>query len=145
MRIVALMVLLAWPLVAAAGDRDEGFKEPPKEWATMDVAPLNAKAAAAAAGAEWTRSPLRLALGLFGDDEDARFLKCEVRRAAGEAGTTKVVLVWDGLLDDSVRSSWVEAECRRLDDGTWRLATARSAQRCLRAEDPEKWMAAPCP
>lgn len=145
MKYLAMLVVLGLPLVAVAGDRDEGFKEPPKEWATLDVAPLNAKAAAAATGAEWTRSPLRLALGLFGDDTEARLLKCEVRRAGGEAGATTVVLIQDGLLDDSVRSSWIEVECRRLDDGSWRLTAARSAQRCLRAKDPGKWVATPCP
>ena len=144
MRILALLLLLAWPPVAAAGDKEEGFKEPPKEWATVEIAPFNAKAEAAA-GAAWTRSPLHLALGLFGDDADARLLQCEVRRAGGEGGTTTVVLIRDGLLDDSLRGSWIELECRRLDDGTWRLAGARSAQRCWRAKDPTKWMAVPCP
>jgi len=97
-------------------------------------------------GAEWPRSPLRTVLAMFGDDTDTRDVRIEESKNLTEgADRTAFVVEKDGILDDSIRGSWLEAELERQDDGTWRVTTARIAWRCWRAKDPEAWTAEPCP
>jgi hypothetical protein len=70
-------------------------------------------------------------------------LRQEYNRAE-EPDSVHVILVRDGLLDDSIRGDWHALILHRLPDSTWRVAEARRAVRCRRP-DTKSYRSGPCP
>lgn len=80
----------------------------------------------------WERSPIRAAGEFLALQEpNAANTSMVMAGSGGEIGSTVTVTVLlDGLLDDSIRTHRYVLGFERRDDGTWRLASARFAQRC---------------
>lgn len=119
---------------------------PVESWQYVEVAPLDSSIEAAlAAGEQWPESPARVALEVLGGESEARSLSLTEEKVRAEAADTViVVLARDGFLDDSVRGDWHRLVLYRSADGGWRVADARRALRCWRA-DADHYRAGPCP
>jgi hypothetical protein len=65
-----------------------------------------------------------------GDGEAATTSVVAFQGPEGNAEEASVVVTRDGLADDSVRALRYQIVLERANDGTWRLRSARSLQRC---------------
>lgn len=142
-----LIVGLVLVAGCAAPPPPGAVQTPVESWETVGAADLNARIDDAAAdAAAWTSSPLSVVLELFGGDADARLLTVDERKNRAEgADTTVVVIVRDGLMDDSVRGDWHRIVLRRLADRTWRLHEVRRAFRCRRGHHLDSFSSELCP
>jgi hypothetical protein len=120
---------------------------PVESWEPVGVDEFNARIdGAVAAGAGWPSSPLSIALELLDGDAGARHVTVDQRRNRAEAAdTTTIVIVRDGLLDDSVRGDWHRVVLRRLPDSTWRVHEVRRAFRCQRGHHLNSYSSEWCP
>lgn len=118
-----------------------------ESWEQLGVASLNARIAAGQTNAaRWVRSPLRMTVELFGADTDKRALWLSEEANRGEApDTVVVIMVRDGLVDDSVRGDWHRVVYRRQGDGSWRVHDLRRAYRCWRGHHLEAFGSKSCP
>lgn len=83
---------------------------------------------------------------LFGADTDKRALWLSEEANRGEApDTVVVIMVRDGLVDDSVRGDWHRVVYRRQGDGSWRVHDLRRAYRCWRGHHLEAFGSKSCP
>ena len=79
----------------------------------------------------WERSPLPVAVEFLRVDErEPTAATVDVDLAPEGATTGTVTATFENLLDDSVRDARYTLELERREDGTWRVAAARYAQRC---------------
>jgi hypothetical protein len=62
--------------------------------------------------------------------------------STGDTGNVSVLI--DGLEDDSVRARRYEVALTRRDDGSWRIASARWAQRCHEGRGHQDFSPQPC-
>jgi len=124
----------------------------PKEWAgpprpsadgRLDVASFNDFLAGE--GAASARSPvLASAEFLRLDESDAPTISLVSRAGAEGGGPATVVATLDRLLDDSVRAQRYVLRLERQADGTWRLRSARWAQRCWPGRGHQDFSPQPC-
>jgi hypothetical protein len=91
-------------------------------WDRLDPEVLNTRVEQGVDDEEsWAGSSLAINLEMVGDDVDARLLFLEWRKNRTEnADTAMVVVIRDGLLDDSVRGEW-------LASSTWACRAGRGA------------------
>jgi hypothetical protein len=118
-----------------------------ESWEPVETDDMNAQIdRAVAAGETWPQSPLLSTIELLRGDRDARVLRIdeEKNRAEG-ADTTVVVVIRDGLRDDSVRGDWHRVVYERVSDQKWRVHSARRAFRCHRGHHLESFSSERCP
>jgi hypothetical protein len=65
-------------------------------------------------------------------------------QSTSSGDTASATLVIDGLGDDSVRARRYELTFTRRDDGTWKVESARWAQRCHEGRGHQDFSAEPC-
>ena len=119
--------------------QDDGKKKLAIDWKEIEATEFASKlATATAAGEKWTKSPESIILEYVGP-----FISKEGEKAAASRSIrifTKgdelpkilnVILVDDGLLDDSVKTQRTRLALSRQDDGSWKLRKAFRSQ--------EKW------
>ncbi len=105
---------------------------------TLPVESLNAAiAAGAAADQEWVRDPIQIALRDANAPPDAVAERSDFKLTwkgdGGESPTSgELVLVEEGLKDDSVTGEWRHYLMSRQPDGSWRVAALYVAYRCAR-------------
>jgi hypothetical protein len=151
MRRAALILALAFT-AAAAGCGGNGDDEAPtwsgpprpSEDGTVAVDGFNDYADEVEGG--WERSPLRAAGEFLALQEpNAANSSMVMAGSGGEIGSTVTVTVLlDGLLDDSIRTQRYVLGFERRDDGTWRLVSARFAQRCQPGRGHQDFSPADC-
>jgi hypothetical protein len=85
-----------------------------------------------AADPSWAHSPLRATLEfLLLDEPDAQATTVEIETVSPEGGDeASVTVIKDGLADDSVGAIRFVLDFKRQGDGSWRLRSAKWAQRC---------------
>lgn len=65
-------------------------------------------------------------------------------QSTSSGDSASATLLVDGLGDDSVRARRYELAFSRRDDGTWRIVSARWAQRCQPGRGHQAFTPAPC-
>ena len=95
---------------------------------------------------EWRRSPLRSSLEFVGHDQPEATVTTLTERTdyLEGAGPATVVLTHSGLGDDSVRAVRYVLRFESREDGTWRLVSARWAQRCAPGRGHQRFSLEPC-
>jgi hypothetical protein len=120
-----------------------GLSEPLPESGELPVDDFNAYAESV--DESWERDLAAITdrfLGPATGDAQSRSFQAT---AAGEGtGSATVSLRLDGLLDDSVRSRSYDLTLSRRADGTWRIDTARWAQRCHEGRGHQDFSPEPC-
>jgi hypothetical protein len=65
-------------------------------------------------------------------------------QSTSSGGSASASLLIDGLGDDSVRARSYDLTFTRREDGTWRIESARWAQRCQEGRGHQDFSAEPC-
>lgn len=140
-------------LLAGCGEKEEpSTATPPAEpkWqrtpgglGEIPVADFNAYAERT--DARWERSPLLVAAEFARVDQSQARTTKAVSRLPPEGGdTARVAVTFDGVLDDSIRSTRLLLDLARRADGTWRLTRAHREQRCHRGRGQADFEPEPC-
>ena len=103
-----------------------GIPEPPPADGTLPVDEFNAYAESV--DEPWERDIALVTAEYVQRDETEAGSSSYQGTANGDSATTSLVL--DGLFDDSVRARRYDLTLSRRSDGTWRIDSARWAQRC---------------
>ena len=153
-----LAFALTFGVAACGGDNDAEDSAPPTTTATatgwsgppraaddgrIDIAAFEQRALAVQE--PWERAPLTVATEFLRPDErepSAASIEVVVPPEGGE--TARVVATFDRLLDDSIRAQRYELELAKRADGTWRLTSARYAQRCQLGRGHDDFTPAAC-
>ena len=150
-RVVAAVLGMSILAVACTGDGGTPAQiTPTPGWQVPDAAPDGSLPVeefnrfVEAGGQEWNRSALRTALEFLAlGDEEALSTRISLRRP--EAGDrARVTVTHSGLLDDSVSAVQYVVTLQQAADGTWRLGSARWAQRCQPGRGHQRFTPRPC-
>jgi hypothetical protein len=151
--VVSLALALIGPMVGgsvdAQGIRAPLQSEPGLSLARLAVAGTKTLApevyrdasAAAARGA----LPLEIALAIAGRFEGSVQHVIQVNEGSEAPSASRVTVLRDGLLDDSIRSERWEIALARTVAGTWRITEVKQAWRCRRGARPDRFDAVRCP
>ncbi|MGI9242236.1 MAG: hypothetical protein ACR2RV_15665 [Verrucomicrobiales bacterium] len=140
MLITAVLATMILGSISPAQDnatkQPEKGKKPALEWKESDSTEFAKKLkAASAAGEKWTRSPESIILEFVGpfvskDGEKAAASRHIRINTKGEdvPKTLNVVLVDNGLFDDSIKTMGTRLSLARQEDGSWKLRKLFRAQ-----------------
>jgi len=90
-------------------------------------------------------APLDIALKIAGEFEGSTQRIVQVNDASEAPTVSRITVVRDGLLDDSVRGERWEIVLDRTAAGRWRITEVKRAWRCRRGEPPDRFATVPCP
>lgn len=141
-RLVVLSGTALLAPAAGAADSHPSLAELPVAEMKL-VAP--ADYAAASVFAAGGSAPVEIALKIAGEFEGSTQQIIQVNEG-GEAPTaTRITVVRDGLMDDSVRGERLDIALQRTATGVWRIAEVKRAWRCWRGESLDRFATRPCP
>lgn len=138
-------IVLAAALVAAtalAADRRGSLAEV-KVTGMQTVA--GAQYAEASALASRGGTPLEIALAIVGPFEGATQHIIQVNQGSEAPTASRLTVMRDGLLDDSVRGERWEITLERTAAGGWKIGEVKRAWRCRRGAQTERFAAERCP
>lgn len=105
---------------------------------------LNARIDREGRTAGWAATPVGVATQLFGQGSEAREFTMCVKSNGESADSARVIVVHDGLLNDSVRSMKLNAVLFKAPDGLWRVRRLEYSYRCWRGRGHLKYSPQPC-
>jgi hypothetical protein len=137
--------MLAAALIAMTASATAARPSPPEMpvESTKPVPPANyseASALAARGGA-----PLDVVLKIVGPFEGSTQHIVQVNEGSEAPSVSRVTVVRDGLLDDSVRAERWDIRFERTPAGVWRIAEVRRAWLCRRGAQRDRFAATVCP
>lgn len=142
---LAKWVVLSAALVAAGA----GAADRPSSLADLKVVgmqrvepPRYAEAAALAARGA---APVDIALAVAGPFEGSSQHIIQVNQGVESPSASRVTVLRDGLLDDSVRSERWEVALQRTATGAWSIGGVERAWRCRRGAQTDRFAATRCP
>ncbi len=125
-----------------------GAAEPGRPLAELPVDAMKPMAVAeygkAAALAARKGAPLEIALAIVGPFEGATQQIIQVNQGVEAPSASRVTVLRDGLLDDSVRSERWEIALERTGGGAWKISEVRRAWRCRRGPQTDRFAAERC-
>ena len=127
---------------AACADQPASALDAPVASETL-IAPAKYQGAAASAAAGATA--LDIALQIAGEFEGAAQQVTQLNEGSEAPSATRVTVVRDGLLDDSIRARRWEILLERADGGAWTIREVKEAWLCWRGESRDRFAAEPCP
>lgn len=101
--------------------------------------------ASASTLAERGGTPVEIALAVTGRFEGSAQHVIQVNQGAEAPTASRVTVIRDGLLDDSVRGDRWEIRLDRTSAGTWAIKDVKRAWRCRRGGAPDRFVATRCP
>jgi hypothetical protein len=140
---VAAVLVLAGCATAPSGAGSDPFAPadvPVASSAPMSPSSYTAAAALAARGG----TPVEIALAVAGPFDGRAQRITQINQGVEAPSASRVTVVRDGLLDDSVRALRWDVALERTQAGTWRIAEVKRAVRCRRGADTERFVAGPC-
>jgi hypothetical protein len=141
---VAGVLVLAGCATAPTGSGSDPFAPadvPVASAASVAPAGYTAGTALAARGG----TPVEIALALAGPFDGGAQRITQINQGVEAPSASRITIVRDGLLDDSVRGLRWDIALERTQAGTWRIAEVKRAVRCRRGADTERFLAGPCP
>jgi len=125
----------------AAGPRPSLPEVPVADMRVVAPAEYGAAAALAAGGS----SPLDIALKIVGEFQGATQHIIQVNEGSEAPSASRVTVVRDGLLDDSVRGVRWDIALEKTTAGVWKIVEAKRAWRCWRGGSTDRFAPVPCP
>jgi hypothetical protein len=104
-----------------------------------------ARYAEAAALAARGATPVDIALAVAGAFEGSSQHIIQVNQGVESPSASRVTVLRDGLLDDSVRSERWEVALQRTATGAWSIGGVERAWRCRRGGQTDRFAATRCP
>jgi hypothetical protein len=142
---LAKWVVLSAALVAAGA----GAADRPASLADLKVVGMQrvepARYAEAAALAARGATPVDIALAVAGAFEGSSQHIIQVNQGVESPSASRVTVLRDGLLDDSVRSERWEVALQRTAAGAWSIKEVERAWRCRRGAQTDRFAATRCP
>jgi len=111
--------------------------------ATRVIAPANYQGASASAAAG--ASALDIALQVAGEFEGAAQQITQLNEGSEAPSESRVTVVRDGLLDDSIRAQRWDILLGKSPEGAWVIREVRQAWLCWRGGQRDQFAADPCP
>lgn len=137
----ALLLLFLPAAPAAAQSRPALADVPVASSRTVPAAEYKPASVLAARGA----TPVEIALRAAGRFEGVTQQIVQVNEGVEGPTASRVVVIRDGLLDDSVRGVRWDITLERTKTGAWKIGEAKRAWRCRRGAETEQFVAGPCP
>jgi hypothetical protein len=101
--------------------------------------------ATASAAAERGGTPVEIALAIAGPFEGSTQHVIQVNQGAEAPSASRVTVLRDGLLDDSIRGERWEILLARSPAGFWTISEVKRAWRCRRGAQPDRFATVRCP
>jgi len=139
---LSILCVMCASAPAARADRPESALDAPVANARL-VAPARYQGATASAAAG--ASPLEIALQIAGEFEGAAQQVTQLNERSEAPSTTRVTVVRDGLLDDSIGAQRWDILLERNAGGAWTIREVKEAWICRRGESRDRFVADPCP
>jgi hypothetical protein len=90
-------------------------------------------------------APLEIVLKIVGDFEGSTQHIIQVNEGSEAPSVTRITVVRDGLMDDSVRGERWDITLERTTASLWRIREVRRAWRCWRGEQLDRFATVSCP
>ena len=141
--------VIRWTILAAAliASLAEAA-DPPPSLASLRVASTKLVSPAeyreASAFAARGSAPIDIALKIVGEFAGSAQHIIQVNEGAESPSASRVTVIRDGLLDDSIRGERWDIVLQRTSAGTWEIKEVRRAWRCWRGAQVDRYVAAPC-
>lgn len=101
--------------------------------------------ASASTLAERGGTPVEIALAVTGRFEGSAQHVIQVNQGVEAPTASRVTVIRDGLLDDSVRGDRWDVRLERTQAGHWTIKEVKRAWRCRRGGAPDRFAATRCP
>lgn len=142
---LAKWIVLSAAFVAAGA----GAADRPASLADLKVVGMQrvepARYAEATALAARGATPVDIALAVVGPFEGSSQHIIQVNQGVESPSASRVTVLRDGLLDDSVRSERWEVALQRTATGAWSIGSVERAWRCRRGAQTDRFAATRCP
>ena len=140
-RWMTILALLTTPSLVPA--------QPDTALAALPIASTQPVAAAgykqASALAARGGAPIEIALKVVGPFEGTTQQLIQLNERGESPTASRVTVLRDGFLDDSVRGDRWDIALERTKAGAWRIVEVKRAWRCRRGMQAEQFAAVPCP
>jgi len=141
----ARWIVLSAALVAADGGAADGRRSLIDVRVTGMQRVAEAQYADAKALASSGGTALDIALAVAGPFEGLAQHVVQVNEGAEAPSSSRVTVLRDGLLDDSVRGERWDIALERTAEGAWRIKEVKRAWRCRRGSQTGSFAASRCP
>ena len=138
---VILSAALLASTVGAADPPPPPAELPVLEMKPVDPAEYNAASALAARGS----AALEIMLTIVGEFEGSTQHIIQVNEGSEAPSATRITVVRDGLMDDSVRGERWDITLERTTASVWRIREVRRVWRCWRGEQLDRFATVSCP
>jgi hypothetical protein len=142
-KLIKSMILLAACLAPPTDAADSRLDLAQVPVADMKAVP-SAEFAKAAAVAERGGTPVEIALAIAGPFEGSTQHIIQVNEGAEAPSASRVTVLRDGLLDDSVRGDRWDIVLEKTPAGAWKIKEVKRAWRCRRGDPVERFATTPC-
>jgi len=99
----------------------------------------------ASAFAAHANAPLDIALKIVGEFAGSAQHIVQVNEGAEAPSASRVTVIRDGLLDDSIRGERWDIVLQRTSTGAWGIKEVKRSWRCWRGAHADRFAAVPCP
>jgi hypothetical protein len=139
--LLLLAAVLSTPVVGAADARSSLAEIPVADTKLVAPAAYTQASALAASGG----SALDIALAIVGAFSGSTQHIIQINEGSEAPSASRITVVRDGLLDDSVRGERWDIVLERTGAGHWRIAEVRRAWRCRRGAPTDRFATRLCP
>lgn len=94
-------------------------------------------------GADWTKSPLQVALRLVGDRHASKERTISIKSLPETFRNAHITIIEEGLMDDSIRGIRFELKMYR-EAGYWVVESAKETFRCWSGRGADDYSDKPC-
>jgi hypothetical protein len=139
--LLLLAVVLFAPVVGAADARSSLAEIPVADAKLVAPAAYSQASALAARGG----AALDIALAIVGEFAGSTQHIIQINEGSEAPSASRITVVRDGLLDDSVGGERWDIVLQRTGAGRWRIAEVKRAWRCWRGEPTDRFATSLCP
>jgi hypothetical protein len=139
--LLLLAVVLFAPVVGAADARSSLAEIPVADAKLVAPAAYSQASALAARGG----AALDIALAIVGEFAGSTQHIIQINEGSEAPSASRITVVRDGLLDDSVGGERWDIVLQRTGAGRWRIAEVKRAWRCRRGEPTDRFATSLCP
>ncbi len=136
-------------IMSAMAVAQPAMNDPRRSLLDLPVAAMDVVAAAeygdASSLAAGGASPLSIAMAIAGDFEGVTQHVVQMNEGGEVPSSTNIVVLRDGLLDDSVRGERWDIALGRTGAGAWSIREVRRSWLCRRGENTDRFSAQKCP
>lgn len=93
---------------------------------------------------DWPLSCLQVALRFAGDREEARSRRIEISSMPERFETTEIVILEEGLMDDSLDGYRHRLNMKKTREGFWRVEAAEQSWKCQSGRGHRGYSCEPC-